>query len=552
MAGNEPADEDSQALPARAATAAEIQAWFDVLLETSPTAMGVISALEGRYLRANQPLADLFGMTIDEVLACDPYQLAQRTAHPEDLVAEQKLFAEFAVGARGSYRIEKRIVRPDGTVRWGLLTMSGIHDDPVDPSTPVRPLRFSVIHIIDITDRKAMADTLERREGELRHAQRIDGIGRLAAGIAHDFNNLLTVIMGHGEVLKHLAKDGKRSLSAAEVKEDVNAILTACERAASLTAQVLAHGRRETVAPRNFVLSEAVGRLQRLLGRTIGSDVRIDESLSAEGAIFADEGQVGQVVMNLLLNARDAISEGGHITLSTRDMVVEEHASHLGPPGPGAWVVLSVSDDGHGMSPDIRARIFEPFFTTRTDRAGTQGTGLGLATVQRIVTDAGGFIDVASASGQGTTVTLFFPRVANTRPSVPAPAERERPTPAPNSRRVLVVEDEPSVRSLVANVLLGAHYQVVVARDGEEALRLLETEREPFHLIVTDLVMPSIGGLTLAQRLDERGSRPHMLFISGYSNHTPTDLLPFGRLLPKPFTPAQLIDAVHRAMEDAA
>jgi two-component system cell cycle sensor histidine kinase/response regulator CckA len=459
------------------------------------------------------------------------------------------MFAEIAVGARGFYRLEKRILRRDGTTRWGLLTFSGIHDDPIDPLTPVKPLRFSVIHIIDITDQKAMAETLERSEAELRHAQKIDGIGRLAAGIAHDFNNLLTVIVGHGEMLKGHARNGRRPPTAAELTEDVDAILGACERAASLTAQILAHGRRETVTPRTFVLSEAVARLQRFLGRTIGSDVHVEESLTAEGAISADQGQVSQVVMNLILNARDAIREGGHIALKTRDLVVGDGARHLAPPGPGAWVVLAISDDGHGMSPEVRTRMFEPFFTTRTDRPGTQGTGLGLATVQRIVAEARGVIDVASAPGQGTTVTIFFPRVANTPAQVPAPEELKRPLPAPNSRCVLVVEDEPSVRSLVGNVLLGAHYRVVVARNGEEAMHLLETAREPFDLIVTDLMMPNIGGMALARRLQERGSRPRMLFISGYSNHSPTELVPFGRLLPKPFTPAQLIEAVRGAME---
>ena len=202
------------------------------------------------------------------------------------------------------------------------------------------------------------------------------------------------------------------------------------------------------------------------------------------------------------------------------------------------------------MGPEVRARMFEPFFTTRTDRPGTQGTGLGLATVQRIVTEVGGHIDVESAPGQGTTVTIFFPRVAHMPPRVSVPEQPQRPAPAPNSRRVLVVEDEPSVRSLVANVLLGAHYRVVVARDGEEALRLIETEREPFHLIVTDLVMPNIGGMVLARRLLERGSRPRMLFISGFSDHAPPELAPFGPLLHKPFTPAELLEAVRGAIED--
>jgi CheY-like chemotaxis protein len=218
-------------------------------------------------------------------------------------------------------------------------------------------------------------------------------------------------------------------------------------------------------------------------------------------------------------------------------------------PGPGEWVAVVVSDTGHGMSREVQARMFEPFFTTRGDRPGTQGTGLGLATVQRIVAEVGGQIDVTSAPGEGTTVTIYFPRVAK-MPPVDETAAHERSGPAPNSIRVLVVEDEPSVRSLVGNVLLGEHYRVMVARDGEEALRLIEAEREPFDLIVTDLAMPKVGGATLAQRLRERGNAPRFLFISGYSDHTPMDLLPYGKLLSKPFTPAQLLIAVRGAFED--
>jgi two-component system, cell cycle sensor histidine kinase and response regulator CckA len=523
-------------------------AWFDVALESTTIGMGVISSLEGRYLRVNQPLAELLGMTIAELLAADPYAVALRITHPEDLVVEQKLFAELAVGARAFYRIEKRILRPDGTMRWALATLAGIHGEPSDPAAAVaiRPLEFTVVQMLDITDQKASAETLRRREEDLRHAQKIDGIGRLAAGIAHDFNNLLTVIVGHAEVLKSLGDGGVPS--AADLGEGLDAILAACARAAGLTSQVLAHGRRERVTLRTFVLSEAVGKLERLLARTIGSDINVAHSLTSEGAIFADQGQVGQVVMNLILNARDAITEGGHIALTTRDVILGPDAGP-GPPGPGAWVVLSISDDGHGMTLETKSRIFEPFFTTRTTRPGTQGTGLGLATVQRIVAEVGGCIDVESAPGRGTTVTVYFPRAEITPPKAATPEDLRRPEPAPNSRRVLVIEDEPSVRSLVANLLLGAHYQVVVARDGAEGLRLIETEQVPFHLIVTDLVMPHIGGMTLAQRLAERKDPPPMLFISGYSHETPADLAVFGRLLPKPFTPAQLLEAVRRAMD---
>jgi len=280
-----------------------------------------------------------------------------------------------------------------------------------------------------------------------------------------------------------------------------------------------------------------------LLGRTLGSSVELEQSLTAKGAIFADEGQIGQVTMNLVLNARDAVPEGGRIRIATQDV----------PDGgrleAGEWVALVVSDTGHGMSPEVQARMFEPFFTTRADRPGTQGTGLGLATVQRIVGEIGGRIDVRSARGEGTTVTVFFPRVTSAPKESERPGARLGPAALPNSQRILVVEDEPSVRALIGNVLLGAHYWVMVARDGEEALRFIEAEREPFDLIVTDLVMPGTGGVSLATRLRERATLPRMLFVSGYSHHAPEELAPYGHLLPKPFTPSQLLAAVSRALD---
>ena len=510
--------------------------------------MGVISALENRYVRVNQAMAELLDMTVDEILASNPFSLALRVAHPDELVEEQKIFAELAAGARTFYRIEKRYMRRDGSWRWGLLTFSGIHGAPIAPATPVGPLRYVVANVVDIGERKALEETLRRREEELRHAQKVDGIGRLAAGVAHDFNNLLTIITGHGEMLKTRVTKAAAQLSPSTLTDGIDAILEASERAANLTTQLLAYGRREVVSPRTFVLSDAVRKMDRLLGRTIGSNVEVDLALDAQGAVLADQGHVGQIVLNLVLNARDAISQAGRIGLVTRDVLVA--AGETTPPGPGAWVALSVSDDGQGMSPEVAERMFEPFFTTRDDRPGTRGTGLGLATVQRIVAEAGGIIDVDTAVGRGTTVTIFFPRAARSIAAGPQANHTGRPAAPPNSRRVLVVEDEPAVRSLVATVLLGAHYWVLVARDGEEAMRVLASEAEPFHLIVTDMMMPRSGGMAFVRRLRDRGDQTRVLFISGYSHLVPADIAPFGGILAKPFTPTQLLETVERVLDE--
>jgi two-component system, cell cycle sensor histidine kinase and response regulator CckA len=536
------------AAPSARATPADVVQWFDALVEHCAAGIGVISMRENRYVRANDLLLDLFGMTREEMREADPFTVAYRITHPDELVTEQKLFGELALGARRAYTIEKRIMRADGSSRWGSISVIAGYAESSEPGSH-GPLSWAVLHVVDISDRKALAETLERREMEYRHSQKVDALGRLAAGIAHDFNNLLTVISGHAEVLReHYGASGPASAAAvAEAADSLAAIQAASERAAALTAQLLTHGRRGLAAPRPFVLSALAATLQTLLGRVLGSNVEIESALNATGAIVADEGQIGQVVMNLMLNARDAVTDGGKIRLETRDVAVAAGAPLGSVPGPGQWVALIVSDNGHGMTPEIQARIFEPFFTTRAERPGMQGNGLGLGTVQRIVHDARGSIHVQSEPGHGTVMSVYFPR----EPLLPAVAPRPGPAPLelpPNTHRILVVEDEPQVRALVATVLSGAHYLVTVARDGAEGLHMLESATVPFDLIVTDLVMPKLGGLTLVNQLRERGRVRRALFMSGYSTHMPAELSPFGHFLAKPFTPARLLAAVALAL----
>lgn len=526
----------------------DANSWVDAALRSQHIAVAVISLFENRYIRANLAMAAICGVSLDELFNIDPFTLALRVTHPDELEEEQQKFGEMATGKRAFYEMEKRYRQPDGSVRWGRLTFSAVYDQAPNSGAPAVSVKYVVLQIVDITRERQLAEALQKREAEVLHAQKIEGLGRLAAGIAHDFNNLLTVITGHGEVLRTALSEPEFKELLPRVSEDVEAILAAADRAAALTAQLLTHGRRERAVPRRFFLSDLVGTLQRLFVRTLGSNIQIEQSLDAQGAILADQGQIGQVVMNLMLNARDAISNGGHIWLTTKDLVVEasEATERLEA---GDWVVLSVADDGHGMSVEVQARMFEPFFTTREERPGTQGSGLGLATVQRIVAEAGARVEVKSSPVGGTTVDVYFPRVPYTAPSL----EPELPpvrNPKPNTRRVLVVEDDPAVRTLIATILVQSHYLVMVARNGEEGLRLLSAEAEPADLIVTDLIMPRITGLALARTLEGRGNPPKMLFISGYSSHTPAEVALFGELLPKPFTPAQLVAAVVHALGD--
>ena len=284
-------------------------------------------------------------------------------------------------------------------------------------------------------------------------------------------------------------------------------ILDATERAAGLTTQLLAYGQRGPIVPTTFSLSEELRRLETLMTRTLGPKVEIAVSCKDASWIHADRGQMGQVVMNLVFNARDAMPEGGRVSIVAEDVVVTERAVDRKDLAPGAWVALRVSDTGHGMSPEVQARMFEAFFTTRGDRPGTSGTGLGLSTVARIVKDAAGHIDVESAEGNGTTVTVWLPRVLEpVRRASPRPPGRAT---SPATSRVLVVEDEPSVRMLVGTVLMGAGYWVAVARDASEALAIVEKEAA-FDLVVTDLLIAGHRrGGGFARRIAEQEQEHH-------------------------------------------
>ena len=527
----------------------DIALWFDTLFEASPVAMAVISAEENRCVRANQALADLYGMTIAEIMNADPFTLALRITHPDDLPVEQELFAGLVAGVRSSYQIEKRYVRPDGTIRWGLLTFSVSLGDPVSISSTVGPIRYVMLQVLDITDQRATKEIARQRTEELRHAQKIDGIGRLAAGVAHDFNNLLTVIRGHAELMRLHVDRSDLEIAVSKLRSGLATIETAADRASALTAQLLAYGRRESVAPRHVTLSSVVEASQQLLLRTLGVGVELEAELSATGFVYIDPGQLGQVTMNLLLNARDAMPTGGLIRVVTSDVeVTESEVPYLAP---GQWVNVSITDTGHGMSPDTQARMFEPFFTTRQGRVGTEGTGLGLAVVQRIVSEAGGHIHVSSAPDQGTTMSIYLPRVHPPKSKPVVLARVEQSQIRPNSRRILIVEDEAAVRSLLGSVLLGAHYWVRVACNAEEALRFVDEEAEPFDLVIADLMMPSMGGLELAKELHGRGQLSRVLFISGYNEHTQNELAEFGPLLTKPFTPTQLLEIVPNLLSQA-
>ncbi len=473
---------------------------------------------------------------------------------PEDRTALHE--AVQATLTRGApFHVQHRVLTADGRVRWLFATAE------LELDATGRAARLLGV-VMDVTARVEL-------EQQLRQAQKMEAVGTLAGGIAHDFNNLLTAILGFarlaeeslGQALAPTRADatagvGTRDLHAAakEAASDLSELIRAGDRAALLTAQLLAFSRQQVVRPVVLDVNAVVSELERLLTRLLDERITLRLDLTAD-AVFvrADAGQLSQVVLNLVVNARDALAHGGHIVVSTRRH--ERHsASRPASLDEGVWAEIRVADDGVGIPDAVQDRIFDPFFTTK---ATGKGTGLGLSTVYGIVTQAGGRVLVESAEGQGTTMRIFLPCVA---------AAADTRTPARGTRAVrggretiLVVEDEPGVRRLVSDILQRAGHVVRTAADGVEALAVLDTERtaspergeSPVALVVSDVVMPEMGGIELCDALRERRPGLPVLLMSGYPASqagAPAADVPF---LTKPFTPADLLAEV-RALLDAS
>ncbi len=382
----------------------------------------------------------------------------------------------------------------------------------------------------DVTDRLHL-------EARVRHEEKMEAVGRLAGGIAHDFNNVLTTIKGTTALLLADLPAGSALL------EDLEAIAGAADRAASLTGQLLALGRRQVLHPTTVHLNDLVSASAKVLARMLGDRVRIVTRLDpALGRVRVDAEQIHQVLVSLALNARDAMAGGGTLTLQTRNLApADEGARGVAHPVLGA-VQLLVRDTGHGMSPEVQDRIFEPFFTSRPN-----ATGLGLATAYGVVEQSGGLLTVSSAPAAGATFSLAFPRLAE-EPAPPAAARGE-----PGTSTVLLVDDEEPVRNLVARILQRGGHHVLRAAGGEEAMRVAEAHPGRIHLLLTDVIMPGLTGPRLAERLCAVRTGLRVLFMSGYTEEEiPADSLPAGALglLQKPFEPHELLSRVRHCLSD--
>ncbi|HET6899160.1 MAG TPA: ATP-binding protein, partial [Vicinamibacteria bacterium] len=394
----------------------------------------------------------------------------------------------------------------------------------------------------DITARKRAEERHAEAEAMLRQSQKLESIGRLAGGVAHDFNNFLSVILGYGELMRAQVKEGDPA------RPRLEQVILAAHRAAGLTRQLLAFSRKQVMQPKLLDLGAVVVDMRRMLDRVVGEDLEI-EVVAAErlAAVQADPTQIEQVIMNLVVNARDAMPRGGRVTIETANVDLDDAYAAAHPPArAGRYVMLAVSDTGVGMDAETQQRIFEPFFTTKP--AG-EGTGLGLATVYGIVNQMEGSIRVSSEVGRGTSFKIYLPRVEE---AVVAETTAAPPPPPRGDETVLVVEDSESLRDLVQELLTEQGYRVLAATDGEKALALVQEGKPPVDLVLTDIVMPKLGGGDLVKRLEAMRPGIGVVYMSGYTSGAiaKQGVLDDGAiLLAKPFTAEELARSVRLALD---
>ena len=481
--------------------------------------------LAGRITSLNKAGEQATGYTRAEALTMDIKQIVA----PEDLQQVRKMMKQGNDRRGGSPTYDFKIVTKDGRPLVLEVSARPIVQDgqPVGMQGIAR----------DVTERKQL-------EAQFRQAQKMEAVGRLAGGVAHDFNNLLLVVRGYSEL--SLARLGPHE----SLRTNLEEIQKAADRAASLTQQLLAFSRQQVLQPKVLDLNTVVTDAEKMLRRLIGEDIEVVAELAPElGPVMSDPGRIEQIILNLAVNGRDAMPQGGRLTLKTSNVTLDQaYARQHRGARPGPHVLLAVSDTGVGMDAETQSHIFEPFFTTKD--AG-KGTGLGLSTVYGIVKQSGGTIWVESAPGRGTTFEIYLPLVEKVaaggelHPALPA-------HPPGGTETILVVEDELSVRKLGANFLASSGYTVLEAPDGGAALKVCEKHRGPIHLLMTDLVMPGMSGRELAVRL--AGQRPELkvIYVSGY---TDDNVVPHGvweeeiAFLPKPFSLHELAHKVREALE---
>jgi PAS domain S-box-containing protein len=497
--------------------------------------------MERRLAESEARLAAIIDSAHDAILAVDGTG-AITLFNP----AAERMFrcaASDALGASITTLLPEVLVdqgaRPDAPlpIEWGVRRDGERFPVEVSQSSGgSEDEQFRTIIVRDVTERR-------RLENQLRHAQRMEAVGRLAGGVAHDFNNLLTVISGYTEMILDDLPPGDR------LREPVQMMRQAGEQAAALTAQLLAFSRRQVIEPQILELNAVVTNLLKMLRRLIGEDIELTTVLSPDlDRVRVDPRQIEQALMNLAVNARDAMPRGGRLTIETANVTLDEHYARFTPGVvPGQYVRVAVTDDGHGMDETTRSRIFEPFFTTKESG---KGTGLGLAIVYGIVQQAKGHIEVYSEIDRGTVFKLYFPSV---EAKTTTPSNDDVQTAAlRGTETILLVEDAEGVRALLLDVLSLYGHRVIVARDGEEGVQLAREHDGEVDLIITDLVMPRLGGREVVERVGSMRPGVRALYLSGYTDEAVTrqgGLEAGAVFLQKPFTARQLMTKVRQMLD---
>jgi PAS domain S-box-containing protein len=492
---------------------------LNALLERASEIVMLVDA-EGVIRYLGPSVRRILGYTVEELVDTRSFDLA----HPDDVPALALVF-ERAVNEPGEHHAsEFRVRHKDGSWRLMEATGKNMFDDPA--------VGGLVVTARDVTERRAL-------ESRIVQAERLEAIGQLAGGVAHDFNNVLLVIRGYSSVLRATLEDPQQI-------SDIEEIAKAADRAAELTRQLLAFGRRQVTQPRVVSVVDVVRGVESLLRRSLREDIDFELELRDETPpVVADVGQLEQVLLNLVVNARDAIHGTGALRVAVCETEVESTAFRVAPPlASGRYVTIAVEDTGVGIDEGVLPHIFEPFFTTKEEGIGT---GLGLSTVYGIVVQSGGGIEVVPRPGGGTRFAVYLPVASGALDAQTSAATAQSSLPA-GTERILLVEDEAPVRELVRRVLEDAGYDVLVASRPSEAERLLE-ENDEIHLMVSDVVMPEMSGYDLAGRVRERRPEMLLLFMSGYAHRISGAEHAAGPLLKKPFAPEQLARAVRKVLD---
>jgi len=486
---------------------------------------------EGKLLRFNPAFEKLVGYPAAEL---EKMHFPELT-HEEDRPESVRQFRRLISGEVDQFAMEKRYVKKDGDIIWGHIGVSPIHD-------PDGGVQSTIFMLADITGRVKAEGEKDSLQGRLLQAQKMEAIGRLAGGMAHDFNNLLTVIRGYAELaLMDMSESNA-------IYPNIREIDSAAESAASLTNQLLAFSRKQILQPSILQLNNVIRETGKMLERLIGEDIELITNLgTGTGTVLADLGQMEQVIMNLAINARDAMPDGGTLTIATRNVELDAVRAPECGVQPGDYVVLVISDTGCGMNSETQALVFEPFFTTKGKGIGT---GLGLATVYGIVRQSSGCVVVDSTVGDGATFSVFLPRVAGPSGEEEVVASESE---LRGSETVLVVEDEGKVRGVICSMLEAYGYRALEVDSGEQALQTVRELEGPLHLVLTDIVMPGLNGPEVVEKLQEMKPDLPAIFMSGYTDDAILNqtMDPDHVFLQKPITPHTLFRKIREKLDGA-